>query len=67
MCLYDLEHDLHELVNLIEMESHRLVAEVMRQRPLRRMFDADESPPEIVPPPVKKSGRCRVRPEEARM
>ena len=65
--LYDLEHDPHELVNLIQMESHRPVAEVMRQRLLRRMAEAGESPAEIVSAPVKKSGQRRVRPEETQM
>ena len=65
--LYDLEHDPHELVNLIQMASHRPVAEVMRQRLLRRMAEAGESPAEIVSAPVKKSGQRRVRPEETQM
>lgn len=48
--LYDLSVDPYELHNLINYESHRAVADEMRQRLLKRMVAAGESPPEIVPP-----------------
>lgn len=45
--LYDLVADPYELNNLIERESHREVAERMRERLLRRMRQAGETEPEI--------------------
>ncbi|MFS0726640.1 sulfatase-like hydrolase/transferase [Paenibacillus sp. 1P07SE] len=45
--LYDLEADPYELVNLINRESHREVAKVMKSRLLRRMTEAGESAPVI--------------------
>lgn len=63
--LYDLEADAYELVNLIEYESHREVAEVMRCRLLRRMVEAGEAEPIIEPPAeLRKSGQRRLYPEE---
>ena len=38
--LYDLQADPYELVNLVGLESHQKVAEVMRERLLRRMVAA---------------------------
>jgi arylsulfatase A-like enzyme len=58
--LYDLEHDPYELRNLINFESHRGVAEVMRARLLRRMQEAGESAATIVPAPTIASGQRRV-------
>ena len=64
--LYDLECDPYELTNLIEFESHRKVAEVMRDRLLRRMQQAGESAPRIDPPAVlRPAGQRRVSDEEA--
>ena len=40
--LYDLHVDPYELDNLVGLESHREVAEVMRERLLRRMSEAGE-------------------------
>jgi hypothetical protein len=48
--LYDLQADPYELTNLIQVESHRPVAAVMRGRLLRRMRDAGEKEPEIIAP-----------------
>ncbi len=62
--LYDLEHDPHELRNLINFESHREVAEVMRARLLRRMLEAGEATPTITPAPTMPSGQRRVDPWE---
>ena len=46
--LYDLEADPYELTNLIHSPAHREVAEVMKQRLLRRMKDAGERQPQIL-------------------
>jgi len=62
--LYDLESDPHELRNLIEMESHRGVAEVMRERLLRRMAEAGEQVPTIAEAATRPSGQRRVDPGE---
>src|SRR5699024_5937732 len=40
--LYDLEHDPHELDNLVGMDSHRVVAERLRERLVQRMSEAGE-------------------------
>lgn len=64
--LYDLEADPYELTNLIGLESHADVVTVLRERLIRRMVQAGESPPTIESAPPKKSGQRRVSPEEAR-
>ena len=51
--LYDLEADPHELKNLIGIESHRDVAEEMRQRLIRRIVEAGEPAPTIEPAPTR--------------
>ncbi len=63
--LYDLQADPYELTNLINAESHRPVADVMRQRLLLRMDAAGEEIPEIVAAPVKAVGQRRVDAVEA--
>ena len=63
--LYDLQADPYELTNLIEMESHREVANVMQRRLLRRMVEAGEEEPEIELAPCRPSGQRRVSSEEA--
>lgn len=40
--LYDLEADPYELTNLIELESHSEVCDIMRDRLVRRMLEAGE-------------------------
>ena len=66
--LYDLECDPYELCNLIDFQSHRKVADVMRERLLRRMKEAGEAVPGITPPKeIKAAGQRRVTDEEARM
>jgi arylsulfatase A-like enzyme len=63
--LYDLKADPYELTNLIGLESHRKVAEVMRERLLRRMSQAGEQVPEIVEaPPASLYGHRRVETAE---
>jgi arylsulfatase A-like enzyme len=54
--LYDLEADPWELHNLIDRESHRAVADRMRQRLLARMAAAGEATPEIVLPEKLRHG-----------
>jgi arylsulfatase A-like enzyme len=63
--LYDLQADPYELTNLIQSESHRPVADVMRQRLLARMAEAGEEVPEIIAAAVKSVGQRRVAPSEA--
>jgi arylsulfatase A-like enzyme len=65
--LYDLQADPYELNNLIGLESHHEVAEVMRQRLLRRMGAAGEKVPRIEPAAVRSSGQQRVNSLEAQM
>ena len=64
--LYDLQADPYELTNLIGVESHRGVADVMKERLIRRMVEAGESAPEIVDAEPRRSGQRRVTDEEAR-
>ena len=65
--LYDLEVDPYELTNLIGLESHGEVAEVMRARLVRRMVEAGEVEPTIEPAPVRRSGQRTISAAEARM
>lgn len=62
--LYDLEHDPHELVNLIGYASHRKVADVMAERLKKRMAEIGEEVPEILPAPEIPSGQRKVFPGE---
>ncbi len=64
--LYDLEADPYELTNLIGLESHRRVAEVMWERLNRRMVQAGEPIAVIEPAPVRVQKARRVSEEEAR-
>ncbi len=64
--LYDLQADPYELNNLVGHESHREVAQVMRERLLRRMEEAGEGRPQIKEPESRRSGQRKVSPEEAR-
>lgn len=65
--LYDLEVDPYELHNLIGLESHATVSEVMRERLVRRMVEAGEPAPVIEPAEVRHSGQRNISAEEARM
>lgn len=63
--LYDLEHDPHELVNLIGYTSYRVVADVMAERLKKRMVEIGEDAPEIIPAkPRKPVGNLKVFPGE---
>jgi arylsulfatase A-like enzyme len=63
--LYDLQVDPYELNNLIGLESHRPVADKMRERLIRRMVEAGETAPAVEPAPSRPSGQRRVTAEEA--
>jgi len=63
--LYDLMADPYELNNLIGLESHREVSEVMRRRLVRRMVEAGEEAPEIKLAPSRPGGLKHVTTEEA--
>lgn len=60
--LYDLQHDPYELDNLIGLASHRAVTAELRQRLLRRLAEAGEGTPTIVPAVERRSGQRRVDP-----
>jgi arylsulfatase A-like enzyme len=64
--LYDLEADPYELTNLIGFESHAETAAVLRERLLRRMAMAGETPAEIIAAEPRPSGQRRVSAVEAR-
>ena len=64
--LYDLQADPYELNNLVGHESHREVAQVMRERLLRRMEEAGEARPHIKEAERRCSGQRKVSPAEAR-
>jgi arylsulfatase A-like enzyme len=63
--LYDLQADPYELANLIGLESHGEVSQVMRERLLRRMRQAGEAPAEIRPLPSQPTSQRRVSATEA--
>ena len=65
--LYDLEIDPYELRNLIGLESHTEVADVMRDRLLRRMVEAGEAEPTIEKATSRPSGQHLMSAAEARM
>ncbi|MCZ6632120.1 MAG: sulfatase-like hydrolase/transferase [bacterium] len=64
--LYDLQADPYELANLIGRESHQEVAEVMRERLIRRMVEVGEDAPEIVAAKIQPGRQRRVSSKEAR-
>lgn len=63
--LYDLYADPYELHNLVGLESHQEVAEVMKARLLRRMVAAGEARATITPAPPSKAGQRKVTRAEA--
>lgn len=63
-CLYDLFADPYELTNLIGFESHRPLADRLRQRLLTRMAVAGEKLPRITPALSRPSDQRRVSPAE---
>ncbi|NHN30250.1 sulfatase-like hydrolase/transferase [Paenibacillus sp. S3N08] len=62
--LYDLYADPYELSNLAGMESHRDVANQLRDTLIRRMVEAGEQAPLIHPAPVLPSAQRKVREQE---
>ena len=64
--LYDLLADPFELTNLIGFASHEKVKAVLREKLMRRMENAGETAPIIVPAPIShKAGQRRVSDAEA--
>ncbi|WP_240414555.1 sulfatase-like hydrolase/transferase [Paenibacillus periandrae] len=59
--LYDLYADPYELTNLAGMESHRKVADQLRETLIRRMVEAGESAPQIDAAPAAAYGQRKVR------
>ncbi len=65
--LYDLLADPDELNNLVDLESHEEVRNVMRERLARRMQEAGEALPEISPPArMRQQNQLHVPAAEAR-
>jgi hypothetical protein len=64
--LYDLHSDPHELTNLIGLESHQEVFEVLRQRLIRRMVEVGEDAHTIESAPSRPAGQRKVTAAEAR-
>ena len=65
--LYDLLADPEELHNVVDLESHSEVREVMRERLLRRMAQAGEARPDILPPgTLRQAQQLKVSEAEAR-
>lgn len=64
--LYDLRCDPYELRNLIGLDSHQEVSQIMQQRLIRRMTEAGESKPTIQSAPALPKGARFVTAEEAR-
>ncbi len=65
--LYDLYADPHELRNLVNLQSHRAVCNRLRSRLLRRMKQAGENIPEVVPPDeIVPGGQLIVADDEPR-
>lgn len=66
-CLYDLRADPDELRNLAGSTAHRKVADVLRDRLLRRMVEAGEPEPVIEPAAPWDSGQLVVPDDEAHL
>jgi arylsulfatase A-like enzyme len=58
--LYDLEYDPYELTNLVGLDSHAELAQVLRKRLLARMKQAGEPPAQIKSAPSRPGGQRRV-------
>ncbi|CAN5386390.1 sulfatase [soil metagenome] len=65
--LYDLMADPYELTNLVGLNSHRHVADVLQQRLLRRIEQAGEKKPFIHSAPSRDGGQRKASHEEALM
>ncbi|SFK73172.1 Arylsulfatase A [Paenibacillus sp. 1_12] len=59
--LYDLYADPYELSNLVGMDSHRKVADQLRETLIRRMVEAGEAAPIIDAAPAAAYGQRKVR------
>ena len=58
--LYDLEHDPHELTNLVALDSHTPLRRRLRERLISRMHDIGEPTPTIAEAEAVDSGQRRV-------
>ncbi len=65
--LYDLQADPYELTNLVRETSHQAVAQVMRERLIRRMVAAGEAAPTIESDFSQTSEQRKVSAAETRM
>ena len=63
-CLYDLMADPYELSNVVGNTSYRKVADVMKERLVRRMQEAGEPMPDIIDAEEKKGGQRKILEEE---
>jgi len=63
--LYDLRADPWELNNLAGFESHREVADVMKERLIKRMIEAGEAAPLVENAPSRRAGQRTVSSAEA--
>ncbi len=63
-CLYDLKADPYELNNLAGFESHHKLAEVLKERLLRKMAAAGEAPAQIESAPSLPGGQKIVYEDE---
>jgi len=64
-CFYDLKADPYELNNLVGYQSHRGVADIMKERLIRRMTAAGEPEPVILDAALVRSGQKQISDEEA--
>ena len=61
--LYDLYSDPYEIENLVQLQSHRAVCDRLRERLLKRMAEAGEQLPEVIPPDEVINSGQRIVPE----
>jgi hypothetical protein len=61
-----MECDPDELTNLVGLDSHRAVADVMRDRLVRRMTEVGEQAPAIQSAPARHGGQRIVAAAEVR-
>ncbi|MGL4611058.1 MAG: sulfatase-like hydrolase/transferase [Trueperaceae bacterium] len=62
--LYDLEADPYELTNLVGLESHRALSDVLMNQLQQRMLEAGEAKADITPAPARKDNQRKVSTSE---